>query len=455
MNDPVLQELPGDRVRVRVAGREFVVDAACTHRKGRLIHGYVNAHTLRITCPLHRTSFDLATGCPVAGPATEPLAVHRAGPLGQNYSKEQIWLPASEQLLGWDDGFHDLMLGDELRMKAYRAAIYEAVRPGATVLDLGTGTGILARWALEAGAAKMYAVDLNEKVLRTATDRLSAAGFGDRFHPIPGHSFELELPERVDIVISEIMGNLADNENCAAILDDARRRFLRRGGIMLPRKVTSYLVPVAAERAHAQVRDGVPEDAGRPADFAALLRRRGARSPFDLYYDVIIPVQSYLATPRLARRYDFGEPGATHETAYQLPLVYTACRDGLLTGFKGYFVAMLSDTVALDISGDDIEARTTSDSWKHCYLPIAEPVPVRRGDRISLIFSRLRGDGDDKAAESFAQSYHWEGTVVSEDITVAQFSHSTRPDRTAPDTAKSPAHPTDTRAQPGNVDEGW
>ncbi|MGW4566351.1 methyltransferase domain-containing protein, partial [Streptomyces sp. NPDC004561] len=262
MSDAVLRELPGGRVLVRVGGREFEIDGACPHRLGRMVHGHVNPRTLRITCPLHRSGFDLATGCPVTGPAEDSLAVHRAGAAGQTYEPEQVWLPASERLLDWDDGFHDLMLGDRLRMTAYRSAITEAVRPGATVLDLGTGTGVLARWALEAGAARVYGIDLNERILATAAERLAAAGHGDRFHPLPGLSFDLELPEPVDLVISEIMGNLADNENCVAILDDARRRFLRPGGAMLPRAVESYLAPVAAERAHARLRDGAPEDAG-------------------------------------------------------------------------------------------------------------------------------------------------------------------------------------------------
>jgi protein arginine N-methyltransferase 1 len=45
--------------------------------------------------------------------------------------------------------------------------------------------------------------------------------------------------------------------------------------------------------------------------------------------------------------------------------------DGVFTGFKGYFTAELVEGVILDISGDDIEGRTTSDSRKHCYLPVA------------------------------------------------------------------------------------
>lgn len=74
---PVTEALPGEWVRVRVDGREYVIAAACPHRKGRLVHGYVNVRTLRITCPLHGSTFDLATGCPTSGPGTGPLAVHR------------------------------------------------------------------------------------------------------------------------------------------------------------------------------------------------------------------------------------------------------------------------------------------------------------------------------------------------------------------------------------------
>ncbi|QPK50846.1 methyltransferase domain-containing protein [Streptomyces gardneri] len=316
------------------------------------------------------------------------------------------------------------MLGDDLRMTAFRTAIAEAVRPGDVVLDLGTGTGILARWALEAGAARVYGIDLNENVLATAAERLAEAGFADRFVPLSGLSFDLELPERVDIVISEIMGNLADNENFSAILDDARERFLRPGGTMLPGLVDSFLVPVTAETAHAQLTGEGPRDAGGPEAFAGLLAARGAESPFSLYYDTVLPIAGHLASPRLIRRYDPAPAAAAGtETSYRVPLAYTVQRDGVFTGFKGYFVAQLSESVALDISGDDIEGRTTSDSWKHCYLPIERPVRVRRGDRIALTFARRGGrDGD-----PFGQTYSWEGQVLSGTRVVDRFAHSTGP----------------------------
>src|SRR5262245_63120074 len=96
------------------------------------------------------------------------------------YAAEQLWPPFSESVLDWDEAFHDLMLQDRLRMNAYRKAIFETVRPGDRVLDLGTGTGILAQWALEAGAQRVFGVDLNAAILDRAVARIRRAGLAVR-----------------------------------------------------------------------------------------------------------------------------------------------------------------------------------------------------------------------------------------------------------------------------------
>jgi protein arginine N-methyltransferase 1 len=61
------------RVRVQAGGRAFLVPAKCPHRDGLLLYGYVNSARLRITCPLHRSSFDLVTGAVVSGPSDGAL----------------------------------------------------------------------------------------------------------------------------------------------------------------------------------------------------------------------------------------------------------------------------------------------------------------------------------------------------------------------------------------------
>jgi protein arginine N-methyltransferase 1 len=181
---------------------------------------------------------------------------------------------------------------------------------------------------------------------------------------------------------------------------------------MLPSQVESYLVPVEAEYAHGQVSNHQYRAGAAGVLLGEHLRRPGF-SPFDMYYDVILPRAGYLATPRLAQVFRFEGHDAASYTAHT---AYTATRDGRLTGFKGYFIATLSDTVALDIAGDDLDGGTASDSWKHCYLPIETPILVRRGDRIVLSLVRSEPHRD-----AFSQSYEWRGQVLRRDTVVGRF----------------------------------
>jgi protein arginine N-methyltransferase 1 len=331
---------------------------------------------------------------------------------------ERVWLPASESLLEWTEDFHDLLLRDQLRMDTYRQAVFESVRPGTVVVDLGTGTGILAQWALQAGAARVYGIELNEAILKEAERRLARVGLSDRFHPVLGVSTEVDLPEPADLLVSEILGNLADNEGCVTILRDARR-LLAPEGRMLPQRVESYLVPVAAEKAHSQIRDGQRPGGVDAASLDAALRRRGADSRFDPYYDVVLPVGIQLAAPRLIRAYQFSPEDSDN---YRVRLGFLVHKAGYFTGFKGYFVASLSEHVTLDISGDGVGHGAASESWKHCYLPIAEPVSVRPNDQITVCFERSQP----VTGEVFRQRYVWQGEVVRDGTVLTRFSQRSR-----------------------------
>ena len=322
------------------------------------------------------------------------------------YTPEEVWFPCSLDILGWDEEFHELMLNDQLRMVAYRAAIKQAVWPGAVVLDLGTGTGVLAQWALEAGAGRVYGIEVNHKILALAERKLGEAGFADRFKPVSGLSFDVELPERVDLIISELIGNFGDNEDCHRILADAQKRFLKPGGLMLPLRVTTFFVPVSSPEAHRQILDGICKSISQTHDLRRLLERLDVSDPFDVYYDVIVPERRYLSAPRKAKVFDFASSGA--DNSYRIDLSFPASAAGALTGFKGYFIADLSEQIRLDISGSDVENRTSSDSWKHAYLPIRHPIDVRIGDNIKLTLERV--DEENKSlASSFR--YRWQAVV--------------------------------------------
>jgi protein arginine N-methyltransferase 1 len=129
------------------------------------------------------------------------------------------------------------MIADRQRFNAYARAVAKAVRPGDTVLELGCGPGAVALLACQAGARKVYAIDL-EEIVHFARELAAANGFADRMEFIQSDSRKLELPERVDVIISDIRGSLPLFGHAIASLEDARQRLLTPGGRVIPRRDT-------------------------------------------------------------------------------------------------------------------------------------------------------------------------------------------------------------------------
>ena len=56
------------------------------------------------------------------------------------------------------------MIADEVRMGAFVRALRQAVKPGAVVIDIGTGTGIFALLACRFGARRVYAIEPSDAI---------------------------------------------------------------------------------------------------------------------------------------------------------------------------------------------------------------------------------------------------------------------------------------------------
>ena len=121
----------------------------------------------------------------------------------------------------------------------------EAIRrvcPGRVVCEIGVGLGPLSLMALQAGAERVYGIELDAAALEVARRVLRRNGFdASRFVPLHGASNRVELPERVDVVLSEILNSVAFGENALFFLDDARRRLLAPGGALLPRALDVHV----------------------------------------------------------------------------------------------------------------------------------------------------------------------------------------------------------------------
>src|SRR3954447_1597404 len=98
------------------------------------------------------------------------------------------------------------MAGDRVRMGAYSRAIARVVKSGDVVLDIGAGTGIFSLLAARAGARRVHAVDVNPAVWLLG-DLAAENGLSDRIQIHQCSSIGLELPEPVDVVVSDLRGS--------------------------------------------------------------------------------------------------------------------------------------------------------------------------------------------------------------------------------------------------------
>ena len=102
-----------------------------------------------------------------------------------------------------------MIVHDTRRNAAYDRALRRAVRPGMRVLEIGTGTGILAMMAARAGAAEVVTCEINPAVAAMAEENIRRNGFADRVRVIAKASTELDaerdLGGRMDLLVTEIL----------------------------------------------------------------------------------------------------------------------------------------------------------------------------------------------------------------------------------------------------------
>lgn len=137
------------------------------------------------------------------------------------------------------------MLSDRVRMDAYYNAVFQNKHHfhGKVVLDVGTGSGILAIWSAQAGARKVYAVEATN-MAEHARELVKANNVQDVVEVIQGSMEDIQLPEKVDVIISEWMGYFLLRESMFDSVICARDRWLKPTGVMYPSHARMWVAPI-------------------------------------------------------------------------------------------------------------------------------------------------------------------------------------------------------------------
>lgn len=157
--------------------------------------------------------------------------------------------------------WHFEMLADTQRNDAYQQAIEKVVNQESKVLDIGTGSGLLAMMAARAGAQQVVACEMHERLAATAQEIVALNGYADQIKVYNKKSTELivgtELPEKANLIISEILDVGALGEGVLPSIRQAVKNFATDDVKLIPAGLQLYaqLVEIPGRSIIAPVRN--------------------------------------------------------------------------------------------------------------------------------------------------------------------------------------------------------
>jgi tetratricopeptide (TPR) repeat protein len=301
--------------------------------------------------------------------------------------------------------WHLPMLADDGRNDAYRRAIERAVTARSRVLDIGTGSGLLAMMAARAGAASVTACEMSPVVADAARDVVAANGFADTVtvHAMKSTALQLgrDLPERADLLVSEIVDVGLLGEGVLPAVRHARAHLLTPDATIVPSAARVFAMLVEVPR----LRRVHPVRTVCGFDLSAFDRFRAPGEYVDLRLD--LEPHRCLSAPVPVAAFDFHDPPpyrsdaapATHRVAVDVSA------DGFAHAVAFWFELQLDDATTLSTAPG-----AGSTAWGQALQFLEDDRPLRAGQSLALCVRQsdtsiaFELDGAGREAVGYAQA---------------------------------------------------
>ncbi len=277
-------------------------------------------------------------------------------------------------------------------MDAYAEALRRAIRPGCVVLDIGTGTGICALLACQFGAGRVYALE-PDPAIEVARATAAVNGCSDRITFIRDFSWRVNLPERADVIVSDLRGALPPHGLHVPAIADARRRHLAPGGTLIPGQDFLCAALVEAEELHATYLTPWGDN-----DYGLNLGPSRARLA-NLWHRACVTSEQLLTGPRRWAEFDYSSLESPNVAG---SLSWVVGRPGTGHGIVCWFDTVLVPGVGFSSAPDKPEV-----VYHHGVFPWPAPVRLSAGDVVS---AELRAD-------LVGQDYVWRWSTQVHDAT--------------------------------------
>lgn len=285
--------------------------------------------------------------------------------------------------------YHRVLIADAVRLAAFEAALTKVIRPGETmVADIGTGSGVLAMIAARLGARRVFAYEQAE--IGVLAERLVRLNGLRNVEIIPGRSTEMHKPPRVDVVVSETLGNFALEEYLIETMNDAIARHLKPGGRLIPTRISQFVCPVIASRIHDELTTW--DRIGRGLDFGPA----STMSLNNAYVRALAPAE-LLEAGRAASRWDEVDLSRRNKTARRGRAEWRIAAPAIVHGLAVWWSAELAEGVTLSTA-----PFAPATHWEQLYLPVLAPIAVRTGERLEI---EIRTSSSDEGGTDIAWRY--------------------------------------------------
>jgi len=254
------------------------------------------------------------------------------------------------------------LLSHRSRISKFSEAIYRVVNQSSYVIDIGTGSGILAMIAAKAGARKVTAIDVNHESIEYARKAAAYNGLEDKIEFLETHYEDYISKERADVVICEMLSSMMLVEQQIPACTHAVKHLLKNDGVILPQQVSIYITPVECNDLWKRVEiEGfrfpkVPQTtkAGECKDLADLVKVHD----FDLTAGILEKLSKHVSIK--------------------------ITENGIIHGLVGMFECQLYKEVFLKME----------DGWKELFIPFTNPINVQQNEEITIGIEYVPGEYD-------------------------------------------------------------
>jgi len=290
------------------------------------------------------------------------------------------------------------MIADKGRMDPYVMALRDAVAHDSIVMDIGTGTGVFALLACHFGARHVYAIEPNDAI-QVGRELAAANGFSKKITFIQALSNKITLPEKANIIISDMRGMLPLCAHHLPAIIDARQRHLARAGSLIPSQDIMRVALI--EAADLYQRYAAPWNGNKfGIDMQATMR--WVKNSFwtdRVGKDSKDSKERIVGEPKTWVTLDYQtleSPNVVGEVVWQLKQPAT------VHGIRVWFDTVLAEGVGFSNAPDQTEL-----IYGSLFFPWPEPVAVGDGDTVSIsLKANLVGDD---------YIWRWNSTVFSQD----------------------------------------